>query len=147
LKGRPLAVELRQRAWIEGKTKARTLGWFRERGVTWVAVDMPRADAPNIVPPLDEVTQPKLAYLRLHGRNTEGYLHGKTADERFHYDYNARELREIVARIRHLAGSAADVRVVASNHAEDFAPKAALELKRLLGERLPEPPGKSRNLL
>jgi uncharacterized protein YecE (DUF72 family) len=98
-------------------------------------VDMPRSDAPNVMPAIDEVTQPKLAYLRLHGRNEEGYLHGKTAAERFHYDYSPRELRQILKRIEKLAAQATDVRVVASNHAEDFAPKAALRLKTLLGQK------------
>jgi uncharacterized protein YecE (DUF72 family) len=134
-----LAVELRQRAWVEGKTRASTLAYFRERGITWVAVDMPDSKEPNVMPAIDEVTQPKLAYLRLHGRNEQGYLHGKSAAERFHYDYSAAELKEIVARIKRLASQAEDVRVVASNHAEDFAPKAALALKRLLGQPLPPP--------
>ena len=138
LRGRPLAVELRRRDWVEGPALAGTLAYFRERGITWVAVDMPKSDAPNVMPAIDEVTQPKLAYLRLHGRNEAGYLNGKTAAERFHYDYKPRELREILSRIERLAAQAADVRVVASNHAKDFAPKTALALMRLLGQPVPE---------
>ena len=135
-RGQQLATELRQRAWVEGKQRARTLAYFRERGIAWVAVDVPKGDAPNLMPAIDEVTQPELAYLRLHGRNLEGYLHGKSAAERFDYDYRPAELREIVKRITKLAAAAREVRVVASNHAHDFAPKAALELKRLLGQPL-----------
>lgn len=140
LRGHSLAIELRQRAWMEGAQRAKTLAYFRERGITWVAVDMPVSDRPNVMPAIDEVTQPKLSYLRLHGRNEQGYLHGKTAAERFHYDYNKAELKEIVKRIKRLAAAAENVRVVASNHAEDFAPKAALEIKRMLGQPIPEMP-------
>lgn len=137
LKGHALAVELRNRHWVEGKNLVNTLAYFRERGITWVAVDMPHSEQANVMPAIDEVTQPKLGYLRLHGRNEQGYLHGKSAEERFHYDYNEAELQEIVARIRHLAAQAENLRVVASNHAENFAPKAALQIKRMLGQKVP----------
>jgi len=140
LGGENLAMELRQRAWIEGKQRERTLGYLRERGIAWVAVDMPKGEAVNLMPAIDEVTQPELAYLRLHGRNLEGYLHGKSAAERFHYDYRPTELKEILKRIEKLGAEAKEVRVVASNHSEDFAPKAALELKRLLGQPLQAAP-------
>ena len=133
-----LSVELRKRAWVDGPALASTLAYFRERGVAWVAVDMPRIEAKNVMPAIDEVTCPELSYLRLHGRNAEGYLHGKTAADRFHYDYSPAELEEIVGRIRTLAAQARNVRVVASNHSADFAPKAALALMRSLGQKVPE---------
>jgi len=139
LKDHPLAVELRHRAWIEGPELPRTLAYFRERGVTLVNVDMPDSIAPNVMPPLDEITNSRLGYLRLHGRNEHGYLHGKSASERFHYDYSAAELKEIAVRIGRLAAKTENLRVIASNHAEDFAPRAALALKRLLGQPMPAP--------
>ncbi len=135
----PLAVELRQRAWVTGKALASTLAYFRERAITWVAVDMPRCDADNVMPDIDEITNPKLSYLRLHGRNVDGYLNGKTAAEKFHYAYSDAELKGIVERIKRLAVKAKDVRVVASNHSEDFAPKAALQIMRLLGQPITAP--------
>jgi uncharacterized protein YecE (DUF72 family) len=90
------------------------------------------------MPPMDEVTQPGLAYLRLHGRN-KAWLKAKTAEERHDYLYSKKELGEIMARIRRLAGQAAEVRVVANNHARDFAPRTALEIKRLWGQPVPNP--------
>jgi uncharacterized protein YecE (DUF72 family) len=146
LRGHPLAVELRRREWVEGPALAGTLAYFRERGITWVAVDMPSSEAANVMPAIDEVTQPKLAYLRLHGRNEQGYLHGKTSAERFHHDYDGRELNQIVKRIERLAAQAENVRVVASNHAEDFAPKAALRIKKLLGQSSPAAPQRQKEL-
>ena len=142
-----LSVELRQRAWVQGSVLASTLAYFRERGVAWVAVDMPRIDAKNAMPAIDEVTNPDLSYLRLHGRNAEGYLRGKTAANRFHYDYSPAELEEIGGRIRKLADQARNVRVVASNHSEDFAPKAALALMKMLGQKVPEMETVKENLM
>jgi uncharacterized protein YecE (DUF72 family) len=135
-----LAVELRHRDWVTGRARAGTLAYFRERGLTWVAVDMPLIDQPGVMPPIDEVTQPALAYLRLHGRNATGYATGKSAAERHTYAYTAADLKEIVARIRRLAKKAALVHVVANNHARDFAPRTALELRRLLGQTGVETP-------
>ncbi len=138
IKPHRLAVEFRHRAWVKGRQRAATLGYFRERGISWVCVDMPKLSDPTLMPPMDEVTQPALAYLRLHGRNP-AYLEAKTAAERHDHLYSARELKEIVARIRRLADKAAEVRVVANNHAGDFAPRTALELRRLLGQPVPGP--------
>ena len=129
----PLAIELRHAAWVHGKAKQTTLEFFRERQVTWVAVDMPQLDDSSLMPPIDEVTQPKLAYLRLHGRNQD-YLKAKSAAERHTYAYSEIDLRDIVKRIRHLSARAKNVRVVANNHACDFAPQTALALKQLLGQ-------------
>ncbi|MEI9998314.1 MAG: DUF72 domain-containing protein [Verrucomicrobiota bacterium] len=127
-----LAIELRHRAWVEGKTRAATLGWFRERGVTWVAVDMPRIAGADLMPPVDEVTTPRLAYLRLHGRNPR-WLEGRTAADKHTYAYTDEELRDILRRVRRLANRAENVRVVANNHAFDFAPRTALALQERLG--------------
>jgi len=68
----PLAVELRDPAWVKGAARAATLAAFRERGIAWVAVDMPKGK--EFLPAIDEATRPDLAYLRLHGRNRAGYL-------------------------------------------------------------------------
>jgi uncharacterized protein YecE (DUF72 family) len=133
----PLAVELRHRAWVQGKARAATLAYFRKRGITWVAVDMPRIADSTIMPVVDEVTQPRLAYLRLHGRNP-GWLEADSAAARHAYFYSEAELKELAARIKRLAGKAERVRVVANNHHRDFAPKTVLALRALL-----KLPGKS----
>ena len=62
-----LAVELRNRGWIDGAEREQTFAFFRERKLVWVAVDMPCIEGSTIMPIIDEVTNPQLAYLRLHG--------------------------------------------------------------------------------
>ena len=124
-----LAVELRHRDWVSGKTRRSTLDFFRDRGLVWVNVDMPRIQGATLMPSRDEVTNPRLAYLRMHGRN-KAWLEAKSAADRHTYDYPAREVRELAARIRKLEAKAGHVHAVANNHARDFAPKLALALQR-----------------
>lgn len=133
----PLAVELRHRGWVDGAHLATTLDYFRRRNLTWVALDLPRIEAPAVLPPIDEVTTPRLAYLRLHGRNPDYLKSSPDPKARHRHDYTASELSEIAARIHSLAARAKDVHVSVNNHYADFAPKAALALRRLLGQPVP----------
>jgi uncharacterized protein YecE (DUF72 family) len=72
--------------------------------------------------------------MRCHGRNTEGYLHGRSVAERFDYDYPADELREIAGRAEQLAEEAQNVHVMFNNNARELAPKAARSLRGILGQ-------------
>jgi uncharacterized protein YecE (DUF72 family) len=135
-----LAVELRHNGWVEGEQRERTLEFYRTRKLVWIAVDMPQIEGSTIMPPLDEVTNSRLAYLRLHGRRKDWLERGKTAEEKHTYLYSDAELEEIAGRVRTLAAKAESVHVVANNHAEDFAPKTALALQRLLGVAKREDP-------
>ncbi|HEU5078014.1 MAG TPA: DUF72 domain-containing protein [Opitutaceae bacterium] len=132
LRGYRLAVELRHKDWVSGAQREKTLGYFRERGLVWIAVDMPKIADSTIMPAVDEVTNDSLAYLRLHGRNPK-YLEAGSAEEGHRYDYPAAELKQIAERVKGLAEKAKDVHVIANNHSHDYAPKAALALKGLLG--------------
>lgn len=128
----PLAVELRHNGWVAGEQRERTLEFFRAHQLVWIAVDMPRIDGATLMPPVDEVTNPRLAYLRLHGRRSD-WPDLKTQEEKHTYAYPPAELAEIAERVKNLAAKAEAVRVVANNHAQDFAPRTALALQRLLG--------------
>jgi uncharacterized protein YecE (DUF72 family) len=127
-----IAAEIRHAGWLEGEQREKTLEYFRARKVTLVGVDMPRIKDPRFLPADDAITNPQLAYLRLHGRNPD-WLSLKKQEERHTYAYPEEELNEIAARVRSLATKAERVRVVANNHAKDFAPKTALALQKLLG--------------
>ena len=129
-----LAVELRHRGWVRDKRRERTLGWFADRGVAFVSVDAPPGDHVPIMPALDAVTTDKLSYLRAHGRNTEGYLTGKSVAERFAWRYSDEELEEIAGRVRSLAEEAREVHVAFNNNRGDDAPTAAQRFRSLLGQ-------------
>jgi uncharacterized protein YecE (DUF72 family) len=130
-----LSVELRHSDWVSKDLRASTLRFFKERKLTFVTVDMPPIEGSDLMPFVEEVTHRELAYLRLHGRNL-GYVKAKTAMERHTYLYTESELKELVKRIRKLSTQAKEVRVVANNHAQDFAPRTALALKEMLGQSL-----------
>ena len=135
----PLAVELRHRGWTRPKRLQPTLDWLADHGAVWVGVDAPPGEQITIMPPIDAVTRPGLAYLRMHGRNTDGYLRGRTVAERFGWRYSDAELEEIRARALELEERAGDVRVMFNNNADDDAPTAARQFRQLLGQD-PGPP-------
>ncbi|HWT25505.1 MAG TPA: DUF72 domain-containing protein [Solirubrobacteraceae bacterium] len=128
----PVAVELRNRSWTKGERLERTLAWMEEHEAVWVAVDAPRDDHFTIMPPIDAVTNPRVAYLRAHGRNREGYVRGRSVADRFAWRYADEELEEIGARARELAAAAESVRVMFNNNRGSDAPVAAERFKELL---------------
>jgi uncharacterized protein YecE (DUF72 family) len=133
-----VAVELRNRNWVDERRRESTLDWFADRGVTYVTVDAPPSDNFQIMPSLDAVTNPEVAYLRAHGRNTKGYLTGRSVAERFAWRYTDEELEEIAGRARTLAESAGEVHVAFNNNRGDDAPTAAQRFRALLGQEVPE---------
>lgn len=137
LRPHTLAVELRHNGWVDDERRERTLEYFRAHQLVWVAVDMPRIEGSTIMPPMDEMTNPRLAYLRLHGRNPN-WFQAKDAKDRHDYQYAPGELTEIAGRIKALAEKAERVRVVANNHCRDFAPRTALALKAMFNQPLPK---------
>jgi uncharacterized protein YecE (DUF72 family) len=135
-----VAVELRNRGWVRDEREDETLRWFSEREVAFVCVDAPPAEDFQILPPIDAVTRDDIAYMRLHGRNTEGYLKGKTVAERFGWVYTDEELEEIAGRARGLAESAGEVHVMFNNNRDDDAPSSARRFRSLLGQDPGSPP-------
>jgi uncharacterized protein YecE (DUF72 family) len=130
-----IALELRHRGWVRDKRREQTLGWFSERDVAFVCVDAPPGDHVPIMPSeLDAVTRDDLAYLRLHGRNTEGYLTGSSVAERFGWHYEDHELEEVVDRVKLMAEQAREVHVAFNNNRGDDAPAAAQRFRALLGQ-------------
>jgi uncharacterized protein YecE (DUF72 family) len=130
----PVAIELRHRSWVKGDRLERTLAWFEDHAAVWVGVDAPTGRSVTIMPPVDAVTRPGVAYLRAHGRNAEGYVRGRSVAERFAYRYSDAELEEIGGRARELAGSAEEVRLHFNNNRGADAPLAAERMRQLLGQ-------------
>jgi len=130
-----LVVELRNRNWTESETLMQALDFFRRHQTAFALVDAPAEAHFTIMPSdLDEITSPHLTYLRLHGRNADAYLRGKTVADRFNYDYSDEEIRDVAERTKKIARRADQVHVVFNNNALDFAPHAALRLRAALGQ-------------
>src|SRR5207253_1206772 len=98
-----------------------------------VIVDAPQGIA-NTIPPVWEVTQPELALVRLHGRNAATWNRKglTTASQRFDYDYDERELRELVPHIETIARRAKDVHVIFNNNYQDQGQRGARTLIGML---------------
>ncbi len=130
----PVAVEFRYRAWMKQKRRADVFSYLSDHDAVYVSVDAPLAEHVPIMPPIDAVTDKRLAYLRCHGRNERGYMSGRTVAERFEYDYSDEELEEIADRARALADDADEVHVLFNNNARELAPKAARRFRQLIGQ-------------
>jgi uncharacterized protein YecE (DUF72 family) len=135
-----LAIEFRHRGWVEGDRLEQTLDWLSEHGAAFVAVDAPKEVHVPIMPDVDAVTNPDLAYIRLHGRNAEGYLKGKSVAERFGWDYSQEELEEVAERARGMAEEAGFVHVMFNNNRGADAPTSARAFRTLMGQDPGPPP-------
>jgi uncharacterized protein YecE (DUF72 family) len=135
-----LAIELRNRNWVEEDRLEETLDWYEKHAVTFVCVDSPPGDNFQILPPIDAVTRRDVAYLRMHGRNTEGYLKGKSVAERFGWVYSDEELKELAQRAKGLAEDAAQVHVAFNNNRSSDAPDSARRFRELIGQDPGPPP-------
>jgi len=136
-----LAIEFRNRNWVVGERLGSTIAFLKKHRAAFVNVDAPMAEHFTIMPSdLDEITNPHLTYLRLHGRNARGYLTGKTVAARFDYDYSAEEISDVAERTKSLARGADEVHVIFNNNNLDYAPRAALRLRKALGQLVVGPP-------
>ena len=91
----------------------------------------------NRAPTVWEVTNPELAFIRLHGRNaaTWSATGATTASVRFDYDYSDDELRELSGPIRDIANRAAKTHVIFNNCFEDQGQRIARALMNILEEQ------------
>ena len=135
-----LAIEFRNRNWVVDEQLRSTIDFLRKQHAIFVNVDAPAVEHFTIMPPdLDEITNPRATYLRLHGRNAEAYLKGKTVAARFDYDYSDQEIDDVADRTRKLAQQAKEVHVVFNNNNLDYAPRAAARLRAALGQYVAPP--------
>jgi len=134
-----VAVEFRNRGWVEEAQAELTFDFLSQQQAAFVSVDAPPGDHHSIMPAVDAVTSDHLAYMRMHGRNTEGYLKGRSVPERFGWDYSDAELEEIATRARGLAQEVPDLRVMFNNNRSAGAPTAARRFRELIGQD-PGPP-------
>jgi len=140
LGGYDLAIEFRNRNWAVGDQLESTIDFVRKRRAIFVNVDAPGSDHFMVMPSdVDEVTNSKVAYLRLHGRNEKAYVTGRTVAARFDYDYSESEIAEVAQRSRKLTKETRELHVIFNNNNLDYAPRAALRLRKALGQIIKTP--------
>lgn len=138
--GYTLAAEFRHKSWFSENAREATLGMERERRLVNVIVDEPNTTA-NSIPAIWQVTNPRLALIRLHGRNHETWnIQGAaSASSRFNYDYTEQELGELAVSILQIAKAVERTHVVFNNNFEDQGQRNARTLMGILGSAATSP--------
>ena len=132
LEGWHAAVEFRNRAWFDERTRPRTLALLRRNELAYVSVDSPPGFESS-VPAIAEATSPKLAIVRFHGRNTDTW-EAKVAQvsQRFRYLYDETQLREWLPMIRAISEQTEEVHLVFNNCYGNYGTTNALEMAGML---------------
>jgi uncharacterized protein YecE (DUF72 family) len=137
LPGDAIAVEFRNRSWLEGRQVDETRALLCDADLAYCAVDEPQIGSGS-VPPVVMVTDPHFAMVRFHGRNAKMW-YGKglaSSRDRFDYLYTPAELMPWVERIERIAGelSGSEVHLITNNNARNYAIVNAFMLQELLGQ-------------
>ncbi|MEX2179099.1 MAG: DUF72 domain-containing protein [Gemmatimonadaceae bacterium] len=132
LEGWRAAVEFRNRAWFDERTRGHTLDLLRRNELAHVCVDAPPGFESS-VPSVAEVTSPALAIVRFHGRNTDTW-EAKVAQvsQRFRYLYDETQLAGWLPMIRAISEQAEEVHLVFNNCYGNYGTTNALEMTNLL---------------
>lgn len=132
LEGWRAAVEFRNKAWFDERTRPRTLDLLRRNELAYVCVDSPPGFESS-VPAVAVATSPKLAVVRFHGRNTDTW-EAKVAQvsQRFRYLYDETQLREWLPMIRAISEQTAEVHLIFNNCYGNYGTTNALEMAGML---------------
>lgn len=127
-----IAVEFRQKLWLQDRNVEETLSFLERYNIPLVCVDMPQGFDSSL-PSIAAATAKDLAMIRFHGRNKDVWeKKTRTAAERFEYEYSKRELQPWVPKVEELASEARETHVVFNNCYRDYAVNNARQLGSLL---------------
>ncbi|MEJ6022536.1 DUF72 domain-containing protein [Ramlibacter sp. PS4R-6] len=133
MEGHTVAVEFRNKSWFEGDNLEKTIDFERDLGVVHTMVDGPQGFT-NSVPLVSEATHPKIALLRLHGRNKDTWnIKAEASSSRFNYWYSPEELSAMVPEIRDVASRVDAMHILFNTNYEDQGQANARLMRQLLG--------------
>lgn len=138
LKDYDIAIEFRNPTWFSEAFRERTLAFLTELRFINTICDEPQTKESSI-PFVPVVTNPEVAVVRLHGRNTAGWLRkpGMTSQEWRHvrclYRYSEDELQELAAALKQVDATAKSVYVYFNNNSAGDAVPNAKRLIEILG--------------
>lgn len=125
--GYPLALEVRHGSWADPAF----YNLLSEHKVCFCNIDQPVIG--NSIKPSAICTDPRLSYVRLHGRNYKSWFRENAGrDERYNYLYTNDELGEWVERIKQLGKKSEKVVVITNNHYRGQALANALQIKNMI---------------
>lgn len=128
--GDPLVIEVRHASW----NRPDALGFLRGLDAGFCNIDQPASR--EGLTGTRHATSPRVAYIRLHGRNREAWFDPDAGrDRKYDYLYGEEELAEWIDAARELERRSATVFVVTNNHFGGKAVANALQLKAALEGR------------
>lgn len=136
LKSFPVCVEFRHQSWFTDDFKEQTLAFLTEHEIIHAVCDEPQVGQGSI-PLINRITN-ETAFVRYHGRNTNGWTKKDMTDEawrdvRYLYDYSNQELMELVNKVKVLEHKAKKIYVVFNNNSGGHAANNAKQYQQLLG--------------
>ena len=127
-----IAIEFRNKTWLEERNVDETLSFLSGHDLPYVSVDMPQGFDSSL-PPIAAATADDIAMVRFHGRDRKAWAKKNvSASERFRYEYSEAELNEWVPKIKDVSGQARETHVLMNNCYRDFAVNNARQLGDLL---------------
>lgn len=128
----PATVEFRHRDWMSERIRQRAFSLLRDLEFSYVAVDAPPG-MESSVPPMMEVTNPKLAMFRFHGRRIETWeRHNDEVAERYRYLYDRAQLFGWKSIIDRAIDQAMNVHLTFNNNKWNYAIANALEMTDIM---------------
>ncbi|WP_353989811.1 DUF72 domain-containing protein [Pediococcus argentinicus] len=132
--GLPLSMEFRNHSWFDEAVRDDTIAYLKRLEMTHVIADEP-FDGTIGIPLVPRITNEKLAFVRLHGRNLAGWTQTKNQPphERTNYHYSTEELKRIGEMVTELNKTAQKVDIIFNNNGNHDAAGNAAELQEMLG--------------
>lgn len=129
----PIAVEFRNPSWTEASLRKSMADYLKRLGMTFVIADEPH-NVNNGIELLPLVSTKKLAFLRLHGRNAQGWFNQDKnwRSQRTLYNYSKEELQAFAKMVQDLNEQVDEVCVIFNNNSGRDAAPNALKLQELL---------------
>ena len=135
LKDFDVVVEFRHQSWYAPEYKDSTLQFLKENHLHHSVCDEPQAGDGSI--PLVPIATTNKVLVRLHGRNTYGWINPgnnvKWREVRYLYDYNKEELSSIKNVCEQLEKQANEVVVLFNNNSGGHAASNAKTFQNILG--------------
>ncbi|MFA5858483.1 MAG: DUF72 domain-containing protein [Elusimicrobiota bacterium] len=119
----PLTLEFRGKEWNTDGTYT----FLKTHNFAYCVVDEPQL--PRLMPFVPKTTSADIAYIRLHGRNLNWY---KSYEDRYNYDYSAKELSEFIPVIQNFVNIVNKVLIFFNNCHAGSAAKNAMLMKQLI---------------
>ncbi|UQS87074.1 DUF72 domain-containing protein [Nicoliella spurrieriana] len=134
LPGVLITVEFRHPSWYQKPFINHLYAGLKQLHITLAIVDEPH-NLNDGIPFVPVLTNPDLAFIRLHGRNAEGWFNQGPdwRKKRTLYRYNDHELAGLAGIIADLATRANEVCIIFNNNSGKDAAPNALKLQSLLG--------------